>query len=216
MLAAHQTAGRGQQSNSWLSKAGENLTCSFILYPRHSKPEQAFLLNMAIALAVSDTVVAQTTGFCDAPTRIKWPNDILCADQKVAGILVENIWQGQRWDACVAGIGLNLNQQHFGEVEGASSLGMLCRQLFDINQVLSALQQAVKVRYRQWEQTPETVYHDYNAMLWRRGLQSDFQSEGGETVPLILESVDRLGCACVLDAEGKRASFRHGEIRQLR
>lgn len=216
VLADHQTAGRGQQSNGWTSEAGKNLTCSFILYPRHSKPEQAFLLNMALALAVTDSVVALTSGYSGLAPSIKWPNDILCADQKVAGILVENIWQGQRWDVAVVGIGLNLNQQHFSGLGAAASLGSLTQGTFDVMNALAVLQHAVKARYRQWETASEAVYQDYQALLWRRKLWSDFATADGDTIQLQLESVDRFGCACTLDEAGNRHSYPHGKIRQLR
>jgi len=216
IIAEEQTAGRGQHRNAWLSEPGANLTCSFILYPRYNKPERAFLLNMAIALATADCIRMLCEGLPALQPAIKWPNDILCSDLKVAGILLENIWQGQRWDACVAGVGINVRQQYFSGIEGAASLDSLSQHSFEPDVVLSALSQAVKVRYRQWERMPEEIHTAYNADLWRRGLVSDFQTEEGAVVRLQLESVDLNGAACILDAYGRRGCYPYGKIRQLR
>lgn len=216
VVAADQTAGKGQQSNTWYSEPGTNITCSFIFYPKRNNPEQAFLLNMAIALAAADCVGLLAGGLSALAPSIKWPNDILCSDQKVAGILIENLWQGQRWDACVAGIGMNVNQRMFPGVEGAASLFTLSRKIFSLETALSQLQQAVKTRYRQWEQQPDAVWNDYNAALWRRGVPGDFRLDDGTLLNATLESVDRRGCACLRDAEGKTECHPHGKIRQMR
>lgn len=216
VVAADQTAGKGQQSNTWYSEPGTNITCSFIFYPTRNNPEQAFLLNMAIALAAADCIAWLSDGKPVLAPSIKWPNDILCSERKVAGILLENIWQAQRWDACVAGIGMNVNQQAFGEVSGAASLSSLSGGLFSLDTVLSRLQTAVKARYRQWEQQPDIVLNDYNSMLWRRGLESGFVFDDGTIRRCLLESVDRHGCACIRAAEGKTECHPHGKIRQMR
>jgi BirA family biotin operon repressor/biotin-[acetyl-CoA-carboxylase] ligase len=216
VLALDQTAGRGQASNTWKSEPGANLTCSFILYPRFSQPERAFLLNMAMALAAADCVSALCSGELHIAPAIKWPNDILLSDLKVAGILLENIWQGQRWDACVAGIGLNLNQTDFSGIDGAASLHSLSGQTFERDYVLSQLQQAVKARYRQWELRPDEILADYNVRLWRRGEYSAYMKEDGTYLNLKLDSVDARGLAVTTDLTGAREAYPHGKIRQLR
>jgi BirA family biotin operon repressor/biotin-[acetyl-CoA-carboxylase] ligase len=48
--------------------------------------------------------------------RVKWPNDIYWRDRKAAGILIENVWQGNEWKFAVIGIGINVNQTGFGEL----------------------------------------------------------------------------------------------------
>jgi BirA family biotin operon repressor/biotin-[acetyl-CoA-carboxylase] ligase len=216
VLALDQTAGRGQSSNTWKSEPGANLTCSFILYPRFNQPERAFLLNMAIALAAADCVAALCSDKTNRWPAIKWPNDILCADLKVAGILLENIWQGQRWDACVAGIGLNLNQSDFSGIDGAASLYTLCGRTFERDVALSYLQQAVKARYRQWELMPDEILADYNARLWCRGEYATFLKEDGSQLLLKLDSVDERGLAITSDSAGAMEAYPHGKIRQLR
>jgi BirA family biotin operon repressor/biotin-[acetyl-CoA-carboxylase] ligase len=89
--AGAQTAGRGRQGRTWSAPSGQALLVSLVLrtWPR--------LLPLAAAVAVAETAGPES--------RIKWPNDILLADRKVAGILVEARPQ-EGW--AIVGIGLNV------------------------------------------------------------------------------------------------------------
>lgn len=94
VLAAAQSAGRGRYRRTWVSHHG-NLYISFIF----ECPERDARLSYAIAVAVSETIAS----FGVHPT-IKWPNDILVDNKKIAGILIE--YTGR---FVVVGIGINVN-----------------------------------------------------------------------------------------------------------
>lgn len=104
----YQTAGRGQAGNTWESAPGENLCFSILLKPDFLQAKDQFLLSKCAALAVC--AYLQEIGI---DNRIKWPNDIYADDRKIAGILLEHRIRGDRICASVAGIGLNMNQEHF-------------------------------------------------------------------------------------------------------
>jgi BirA family transcriptional regulator, biotin operon repressor / biotin---[acetyl-CoA-carboxylase] ligase len=91
VTAGEQSAGRGRQGRTWTAPAGRALLMSLVLrdWPR--------LLPLAAALAVAEVAGEEST--------IKWPNDVLLAGRKVAGILVEGRPQ-EGW--MVLGIGLNV------------------------------------------------------------------------------------------------------------
>jgi len=91
VTAAEQTAGHGRQGRAWTAPAGEGLLMSLVL---RDWPE---LLPLAAAVAVAEAVGPEA--------RIKWPNDILVAERKVAGILVEGR-PPEGW--AVLGIGVNV------------------------------------------------------------------------------------------------------------
>ncbi len=91
VTTAEQTAGRGRQGRVWLAPAGASLLCSWLL---RDPPN---LLSLIAGVAVAEV--------CGPRARIKWPNDVLIDDRKVAGILVESRPQA-RW--AVLGIGLNV------------------------------------------------------------------------------------------------------------
>ena len=99
--ADEQTAGRGRRSHSWFSPVG-NLYLSVLLRMSHAAsrtPELSFLA----ALAVADTVEALLPR--ETRAMLKWPNDVLVNNGKIAGILLE-----QAADALIIGIGLNVLQ----------------------------------------------------------------------------------------------------------
>lgn len=108
VTAAEQTAGHGRQGRSWSAPAGEGLLMSLVL---HDWPE---LLPLVAAVAVAQIVGEEA--------RIKWPNDVLVDDRKVAGILVEARPQ-EGW--VVLGIGVNVAVRAFPEElrDIAASLG---------------------------------------------------------------------------------------------
>jgi BirA family biotin operon repressor/biotin-[acetyl-CoA-carboxylase] ligase len=91
VTAGEQTAGRGRQGRSWSAPPGKALLCSLLLR------EPPRMLPLAAGLAVAEVA--------GEGALIKWPNDILMEDRKIAGILVEGRPQ-QHW--AVLGIGLNV------------------------------------------------------------------------------------------------------------
>ncbi|MEM6269940.1 MAG: biotin--[acetyl-CoA-carboxylase] ligase [Bacteroidota bacterium] len=124
VLAHHQTAGRGQQGNQWHSAPGKNLTFSLVLYPHYLSSPQIFLLNKLFSVALYDFLRVELP---EADLWIKWPNDLLLNRQKVAGMLIENQFNGPVIGSTVAGIGLNVNQRIF-PTELYGNATSLCRE----------------------------------------------------------------------------------------
>lgn len=108
VLTPDQTAGRGQIGNAWESQKDMNLTFSLLLRPVFLEPQNQFYISKIISLAIIDTLKPIISETC-----IKWPNDIYINDQKLAGILIENSLMGASINYSIAGIGLNVNQEHF-------------------------------------------------------------------------------------------------------
>ncbi len=106
VVAEGQTAGRGRAGRAWFSPPGQSLYLSILLRPQ-LLPAPAVHLTMAGAVAVAQTIETLTA---TAPSpRIKWPNDVLLVDKKVAGVLVESAFQGSQIEYAIVGIGLNVN-----------------------------------------------------------------------------------------------------------
>jgi BirA family biotin operon repressor/biotin-[acetyl-CoA-carboxylase] ligase len=93
VLAGEQTAGQGRHGRRWHSEPASGIYCSIVLKP-------APALTLALGLATADAIARATGMVCD----LRWPNDLMLADKKVAGILVRN---------AIAGIGINVNQTSF-------------------------------------------------------------------------------------------------------
>jgi BirA family transcriptional regulator, biotin operon repressor / biotin---[acetyl-CoA-carboxylase] ligase len=103
VIAESQTAGRGRRGRTWSSPAGRNLYMSVILRPQ-LPPQRAPELTLVASLAACD---ACRQAGVDA--GIKWPNDVLVGDRKVAGILTEMSAEADAVHWVVLGIGVNLN-----------------------------------------------------------------------------------------------------------
>jgi BirA family transcriptional regulator, biotin operon repressor / biotin---[acetyl-CoA-carboxylase] ligase len=106
VLAELQTAGRGRRGRSWISPAGMNLTLSVALRPALPASE-AWQLGLATALATLEACRTAT----EAPRLgLKWPNDVVTADdRKVAGLLLETVMTGDELTGAVLGMGINVN-----------------------------------------------------------------------------------------------------------
>ncbi len=148
MLADNQTDGRGQIGSRWLSDPGMNLLCSILLYPCGLFAEDQFILAQITSLAILDALAP----VCPALT-IKWPNDIYINDRKLAGILIQNQWQGSSLRSTVIGIGLNVNQTSFDlPCISPHSLYLYTGQEYDVREVFQSICIALELRYAQWKQ----------------------------------------------------------------
>jgi BirA family biotin operon repressor/biotin-[acetyl-CoA-carboxylase] ligase len=98
-VAEEQTAGRGRLGRRWLAPAGTSLLCSLQLRP-DIPPERLPELTVVAARACSDAIAALT----GLEPKLKFPNDLLLGDRKVAGILAE-----AREGRVVLGVGVNVN-----------------------------------------------------------------------------------------------------------
>ena len=98
LVADYQTRGRGRRDRKWESPPKASLLMSLLLRPKCPSEEFAWLTQMA-GLAVAD-VCRETTG---AEARLKWPNDVVVDDMKLAGVLAEAVHE-----AVILGIGVNV------------------------------------------------------------------------------------------------------------
>lgn len=141
-----QTSGRGQRTNSWLSEAELNLTCTYFLRPVFLAAKDQFLLSAAVALSVFDVINEFKSS---ERLKIKWPNDVLVGEKKIAGILIENSVRGMNLDNSLVGIGLNVNQVEFEDGLLATSLLKESGKRLEIDEVLNALNIKLEARYLQ-------------------------------------------------------------------
>lgn len=132
IVAAAQSAGRGQHGRSWITTPGDAVLLSVILFPPREFQRPVVLAAWAA------TAVCQTIAECtQLPPTIKWPNDVLVRGKKVCGILIEQA------RATVVGIGLNVNQteETFTQVDlpDAASLASLTGRQWEVGEVCQVL-----------------------------------------------------------------------------
>jgi BirA family transcriptional regulator, biotin operon repressor / biotin---[acetyl-CoA-carboxylase] ligase len=101
VIAEQQTAGRGRDGRTWHAPLG-GVWLGVLFRPQHAVPGTA---SIRAGLAVADTVDALLGG---PVARLKWPNDVLLDDRKLAGILCEGRWQGERLQWLAVGVGVNV------------------------------------------------------------------------------------------------------------
>lgn len=186
ITAGEQTAGHGRQGRSWTAPADEGLLMSLVL---HEWPE---LLPLAAAVAVADTVG-------DA-ARIKWPNDILVDDRKVAGILVEARPQ-EGW--VVLGIGVNVAVRAFPP-ELAGTAGSLGGTPADVEPFLDRLLRALERRLAAAEPEVLAAWRERDALHGR-----PVTWDGGEGTAT---GVDDAGRLLVTRPDGTAAALDAGEV----
>ena len=102
-----QRAGRGRHGRSWIVPPGRSLALSVCLWPQADQGESLALLPPAAAAAVAETV----RSLSGAEARLKWPNDVLVEERKIAGTILEASWAGEKPAGAVLGIGVNLLQE---------------------------------------------------------------------------------------------------------
>lgn len=105
ILADHQDSGRGRLDREWIASPGTSVLMSILLRPKFPT-EFFFLITSALALAASQTVRSKFS----IPCQLKWPNDVMVDDRKIAGILAEANFNGIDGASVVVGIGLNCKQ----------------------------------------------------------------------------------------------------------
>ena len=101
VIAEEQTAGRGRDGRTWRSPAG-GVWLGMLLRPGHVA---LGALSVRAGLIVADAVDEVLQG---SAARLKWPNDVLLDDRKLAGVLCEARWQGESPDWLALGVGVNV------------------------------------------------------------------------------------------------------------
>lgn len=108
VIAEEQTAGRGRDGRTWRSPPG-GVWLGILLRPPLPAPG---VLSLRVGLVLSDVVEAvlgvRPTSLSGPRAGLKWPNDVLVDDRKVAGILCESRWQGDNLQWLGVGIGINV------------------------------------------------------------------------------------------------------------
>lgn len=145
ITARQQTAGRGRRGSEWISPPGNLYATLMINDP--AAPREAPELSFVAALAVHDALVTCAPGL-RANLALKWPNDVLCAGAKLAGILLESHRLSGRL-AVAVGIGVNCLHHPAETSYPATDLAAAGAQVSP-DDVFFALSGAMPRRLQQW------------------------------------------------------------------
>ena len=115
VVADTQTAGRGRSGRPWHSPPGAGVWLAALLRPR-ARPFTG-ALAVRVGLAVADAIAEVAPG---SSPWLKWPNDVLVAGRKAAGILCEARWTGASQGWVAVGVGVNVAEPVAEEVRGTA------------------------------------------------------------------------------------------------
>ncbi len=172
-----QRSGRGLGENQWVSEKDKNLLCSIVVFPRFLDTSNHFYLSKVAALALHDTL----SHFLER-VEIKWPNDILVNERKIAGILIENTLREEKLLSSIVGIGVNINQKTFPSFSPeATSIEMETGAGQPVEYVLNAL----LGQFDYWygiltEKNWQLIDKQYVRALYRFNETATYRSEGYE------------------------------------
>ena len=204
----HQSSGRGQQGNKWVSEDGKNLLFSIVLFPDMIGPEEQFIISVFISLGICDFLEKHIPG-----CKIKWPNDIYAGNDKIAGILIENSITGKRITHSIAGIGLNVNQLIFPDFfPSPVSLKKLTGKDHDLDLCLKQISVCLDKRYKELLSGHYAeLRNEYTSSLYRMGEWHDFNTGSGPLSGRIISVTDS-GCLLIEDRRKHINEFKFKEV----
>lgn len=210
VVADAQTAGRGRLQRRWVTNPGAALAFSLLLRPSGAEVERLALFSPLAALALHDAL-AQLYGL---PSEIKWPNDVLLAGRKAAGILVEASWLGGRPQCVVIGVGVNVAAQAvppagellFPATSIEDQLGRPVERVALLRGILAGL-----FAWRPRLGLPE-FYRAWQGSLAYMGRWVEVQQPGRLSEGKII-GVDAAGNLRLLSPEGQEISVTSGDVR---
>jgi len=226
VLTDSQTAGKGRLGRQWLDVQGRHVLSSTVLRPQFSP----YLLVMIASLAVVNAI----TSTCKVVASIKWPNDILIGNRKVAGILIETSHDQQGRMLAIVGIGVNVNgpsnqlatstetdlqrpgatattlQSECGHVVSRETF--IAHLLFNLEDLYLRLQQEAQEPVAKVNQaTSRLIREQWRSQLSTLGRYIEVR-QGNTLVSGVAEDVDDTGELLLRCHSGKRVSITWGDI----
>lgn len=169
IMADEQTNGRGQRGTIWQTQPGMNLIFSlFVEYPDFPIDQQSSIHHW-VALSLLHTL--KKVGI---QSVIKWPNDLLTENGKLAGILIENMLSDKGVKSSIIGIGLNVNQFDFQGVK-ATSIKLETGTAANVKEIAFTLINELNQQFgRLMGAGRMALKAEYEEKLWGRNREVDF------------------------------------------
>ncbi len=209
VVTSLQTNGRGQMGTVWSSQEAKNLTFSVFKDVSFLNIKQHFYISMAVSLAVYEAV--KSLGI--TKIKVKWPNDILSDDKKIAGILIENVIKLNVISGSVIGIGLNVNQTDFTGLPAASSLLLLSGHVNDLDEVLTIVLKQIDIHFNYLKEKQFKILKArYESHLFRKNKPSTFKDAEGSIFSGYIVGISDFGQLMVKIEDNIIRSFDFKEV----
>lgn len=206
-MALIQTQGRGSRDRIWHTPPGKNLALSLLLRP-DLEVKFAGLIGLMSSVAVAWTIESQ----CSIRALVKWPNDTLVAEKKIAGILSEASLGEDRLDHVIVGVGINVNstdQDLPGDLRApATSMAIESGQPFNLQEVANDFLEKFSILYRRLN----SQGHDFIPDLWMsRWAHKDKSVTRGQSVGKAVR-IDQTGALIIVTNDGILERITSGDV----
>lgn len=182
----NQTKGKGQRGNVWFSESGKNLTFSVYLKDFDVQKYSPFLLNILVPISIIE--ILETYNLPNI--FIKWPNDIMADNKKMGGILIESVFKNQNTLEIIVGIGLNINQTQFNDLQKVTSLALIFGKEVNIEELLITIVNQFKLNYSKLKQVDANYFwNKYHQKLFRKDKPSVFLDKNKKLFQAIIQRV---------------------------
>ena len=207
-----QKKGRGQLGREWLSDPGKNLTISILKRFEALEVSNQFILSIITSLALVDVLSKHQV----PSVRVKWPNDIMSGNQKICGILVENIVKGRHLKASIIGLGLNVNQDEFPSGLNATSIQLKTGKELSLDSILKDLMETLDQLFHKYLLEPVgDTRQAYEDLLFGRQEKARFTMPKGGSFEATILGIDTSGRLKVEGTDGTVATYGFNEIRMV-
>lgn len=210
VVADCQHTGRGRRGRTWESPKGKNIYMSLLLRPKFS-PDKASMLTLVMALSVYEGLKDHV----DLDLKIKWPNDLVCGNKKLVGILTEMSTEIDYINHVVIGTGINVNFEEFPDEikEMATSLSLEtgCRQ--KRSAIISSILKHFEENYEIYLETCDLskLQEEYNHILINRDQKVQILGEK-QTYTAHALGINEKGELLVRKEDGSIAAIYAGEV----
>jgi BirA family transcriptional regulator, biotin operon repressor / biotin---[acetyl-CoA-carboxylase] ligase len=237
VLADEQTAGRGRLHRRWYTPPGSALAFSLVLRPtppvsgpeipphanRTGSPSQEegaladlpvkFLPRLSALSALSVCTALQANYGLAA--QIKWPNDVLVGRRKLAGVLAEANWIGDRLAAVILGVGVNVSPPSVPAEEQISFPATCVEAALGAPVDRWELLKAILAALLGWRSRLGTIefWQAWEDALAFRGEMVDLYIEGSQTIHGQVLGLDREGALRLRVSSGRVETIQFGEVR---
>ena len=207
VVADVQTKGRGRGRKKWESPKG-GLWFSILLRPKVPSPKLP-LLQFLAAIATRQALENAT----DLSVRLKWPNDLVLAHEKLGGILIESKTLGNTISFAILGIGLNINQLKAQLPPGAVSLRVVSGKQQDLRLLLRAILEQIRSSYDDLNNSSKIMEE-----WWRNCVHRPSRVQvtlPNDTVTGISRGVDKEGSLVIETDDRRIRKVNEGSLRIL-
>ena len=208
VIADSQTGGKGRSGRVWHSAPGKGIYLSMLIRPNLS-PEKLPIVTLMAGLATAIAV----NEFIPQPAQLKWPNDLLLNNKKIAGVLCE--YHATKFPAVIIGIGINVNQTEFPSDIKEIATSLKLEASLEINRTTLIRQLVTQLDFQYSElknNKTQTLIDNWTRHSYLFGKTISIK-KGDQIITGKALRLDPLGRLIILNESGKEIALDSGEVR---